>query len=178
MPAVNEIEQDPGVEVQWRAFELRPDPAPLPDAQSDYFKKMWEESIFPLAESLDVPIKMPLAKPRSRHAHRLAKWADSLGHGKAVREAIFHSYFLKGQDIGETEVLEEVVSESGLDVSEFAKMLESDLFLGEVVDDEEDAGRIGISGVPAFVADRKAGLMGIRSTEAIRNLIEQVSRKV
>ncbi|MBA3356267.1 MAG: DsbA family protein [Pyrinomonadaceae bacterium] len=40
--------------------------------------------------------------------------------------------------------------------------------------DEQEAARIGVSGVPAFVADRNAALSGVQSAESLQKLIQHV----
>jgi predicted DsbA family dithiol-disulfide isomerase len=42
-----------------------------------------------------------------------------------------------------------------------------------VLADEREARKLGISGVPAFVANRKAALSGVQSVENLKKLIER-----
>lgn len=37
------------VEVKWKAFELRPEPAPLLDPRGAYLARVWSEAVYPLA---------------------------------------------------------------------------------------------------------------------------------
>ena len=43
-----------------------------------------------------------------------------------------------------------------------------------VLQDEQEAARIGVNAVPAFVADRKAALSGVQSRESLEELVEHV----
>jgi predicted DsbA family dithiol-disulfide isomerase len=43
-----------------------------------------------------------------------------------------------------------------------------------VVADEHEAARLGLNGVPAFVADRKAALSGVQPVENLKRLVESV----
>ncbi len=98
MPAINELaETEPDVEIIWRAFELRVEPAPLPNATSERFKQMWEQNIYPLAEKLGVEMKMPTIKPYSRITHLAAKWADSIGKFDEFKNAVFRAYFQQNE---------------------------------------------------------------------------------
>jgi hypothetical protein len=38
---------EPGVEVVWRAFELRPDPVPPLDSGGEYLRRAWNDSVYP-----------------------------------------------------------------------------------------------------------------------------------
>ena len=175
MPAVNElVEKDSNVEVVWRAFELRPEPIPLPDATSEFFTTMWENSIYPLAEQLDISIKMPLVKPRSRIAHEAAKWAESQGCFLEFRDALFRAYFEMGKDLGETAPILQIVRGLNLDEKPLQNSLDKEEFLGLVLADETAASNMGLSGVPAFIADNKNGLMGIQTAETLTHLLRQL----
>ena len=175
MPAIDELEKTvTGLEIIWRAFELRPEPEPLPDATSEFFTNMWESSIYPLAESLRVKIKMPTVKPRSRIAHQAAKWAETYGKFNEFKGEIFRAYFERDENIGELETIVSAVQNIDLDSDELRTVIERNEFLEMVLADEEAARELGISGVPAFIANRKAGMMGIQSVGNLRNLVEQV----
>jgi predicted DsbA family dithiol-disulfide isomerase len=175
LPAVDELaETENDVEIIWRAFELRPKPAPLPDAMSDYFKQMWGNSIYPLAEKLGVKIKMPTVKPYSRITHEAAKWAESSGNFDEFSKAVFRAYFNHGEDIGKMETLLSLAENLQLETDSLQNALETNEFLESVLADENAAAEMGIGGVPAFVADRKAGLTGLQTVEKLRKLIESV----
>jgi predicted DsbA family dithiol-disulfide isomerase len=52
------------------------------------------------------------------------------------------------------------------------RSLDKDEYLESVLADEREAKKLGISGVPAFVANRKAALSGVQSVENLKKLIE------
>lgn len=175
MPAVNELaETEKDVEIIWRAFELRPKPARLPDATSDRFKQMWESSIYPLADKIGVKMKMPTVKPYSRLTHEAAKWAESNGDFDKYKNEIFRAYFERDENIGEIETLLSIAKSLKLDKESLQKSLETNEFLESVLIDEKDAASMGINGVPAFIADRKSGFSGLQTVENLRMLIESV----
>ena len=99
------IESDPHVELIWRAFELRPEPVPLPEPKGEYLQRVWSTSVYPLAESLRVTMKMPPVKPRSRLTHEASHWARAQGRFEDYHDEIFRAYFERGEDIGEMDVL-------------------------------------------------------------------------
>ncbi len=175
MPTLNQLaEKDLNVEVVWRAFELRPEPAPLPDATSEFFTTMWENSIYPLAEQLGVKIKMPTIKPRSRRSHEAVKWAASHGSFEDFSDKLFRAYFEQDKDIGEAEPLLEIAADLNLEVDSLRNALEKKEFLDAVLAEEAEAAKMGLNGVPAFIADRKNGLMGIQSLDNLVQLVESV----
>jgi predicted DsbA family dithiol-disulfide isomerase len=175
VPAVNELaETEKDIRMIWRAFELRPEPAPLPDATSDYFKTMWAQSIYPLADKLGVKMKMPTVKPYSRITHQAAKWAESKGKFDEFKSAVFRGYFERGENIGELETLLSITKELELDTDNLRLSVKENEFLADVLSDEQFAAEMGISGVPAFIADRRVGLSGLQTAKKLREMIKSV----
>lgn len=139
-PAVHElVRTEPDVEVVWRAFELRPEPIPTLDPGSAYLHRVWESSVYPLAERLGVRVKLPPVQPRSRLAHEAARWARSQGHFDDYNAALFRAFFERGEDIGEREVLTSLATELGLGGESLLHALEHHEFANSVLADERDA---------------------------------------
>jgi predicted DsbA family dithiol-disulfide isomerase len=168
------VKSDPGVEITWRAFELRPEPVPALDPRGDYLQKAWATSVYPLAARLGVKMKLPPLQPRTRLAHEAAHWARSTGRFDDYHAEIFRAFFERGEDIGDIDVLISLAVELGLDTGSLHQALDSHEFTKSVLEDEREAQTLGITGVPAFVADRKAALSGVQPIENLRKLVERV----
>ena len=165
-------EKDPDVAIVWRAFELRPDPVPTLDPNGDYLHRVWGSSVYPLAEQLGVDIKLPPVQPRSRRAHEAAHWARRHGKFGEYNDAVFREFFQRGEDIGNTNVLTRLASDMGLEGDDLREVLANDLYLENVLADEREAKKLGLSGVPAIVANRRIALSGVQSLEALQKLVE------
>lgn len=165
---------DSGVEVIWRAFELRPEPVPTLDPKGDYLEKAWKNSVYPLAERLGITMRLPPIQPRSRRAHEAAHWARSKGRFDDYHEAIFRAFFERGENIGSIEVLTSLASKLGMDALSLRQALESGDFTESVLADEREAQLLGINGVPAFIAERKAARTGVQPVETLKQLVESV----
>lgn len=168
------IESDHDVELIWRAFELRPDPVPMIDPNSDYLRRVWSESVAPLAEQLGVTMKFPPVKPRTRLAHEAAHWARAQDCFDDYHNEIFRAFFERGEDIGDVDVLIALAAKLKLDGQSLREALIAHDFAESVLSDEHEAARLGVSGVPAFVANRKAALSGVQPIENLRKLIASV----
>jgi predicted DsbA family dithiol-disulfide isomerase len=166
------MEED--VEIIWRAFELRPKPVPSLDPNGEYMQTVWNSSVYPLSEKLGIKMKLPPIQPRSRSAHEAAKWAETQGKFDEYNAALFRAFFEHGEDIGEIETLLSLASDLKLETEFLRKALETNEFLERVLADERDAAEMGMSGVPAFVADRKTALTGVQPFENLKKLIESV----
>lgn len=134
---------------------------------------MWGSSVYPLAERLNIRIKLPSLQPRSRRAHEAAHWAKHQGRFSEYNEALFRAFFERGEDISNVDVLSRLASDLGLDSNSLQQALDKDEYLESVLADEREARKLGISGVPAFVANRKAALSGVQSVENLKKLIER-----
>jgi len=162
------------VEIIWRAFELRPEPVPTLDPKGDYLQHAWSTSVYPLAESLGVTMKLPPVQPRTRLAHESARWARSQGRFDDYHAEIFRAFFERGEDIGDVDVLASLALELGLDSDSLRQALKTRAFEKSVLEDERAAARLGVSGVPAFIANRRATLSGVRPVEHLKQLVDQV----
>lgn len=168
------LKMDPGVEVAWRAFELRPEPVPTLDPGGEYLQRAWTNSVYPLAARLGRPMKLPPVQPRSRLAHEAAQWSRQHGRFDDYNAGIFRAFFERGEDIGDIGVLTRVATGLGLNGDALRDALETGALAQSVLEDEREAARLGVSAVPAFVADRRAVLSGVQSQQALQQLVEHV----
>ena len=90
-----------------------------------------------------------------------------------MNAAIFRAFFERGENIGEIDVLVSVASALDLESDNLRRTLESKEFKKSVLEDEQAAGQLGLSGVPAFVANRKFALSGVQSLENLKMLINR-----
>jgi predicted DsbA family dithiol-disulfide isomerase len=119
-------------------------------------------------------MKLPPLQPRSRRAHEAAHWARTQGRFDPYHAAIFRAFFERGEDIGDTSVLAALATGLGLEGAALREALHSRRFERSVLDDEEAAGVLGLTGVPAFVANRKAALTGVQPEKNLRQLVDHV----
>jgi len=164
---------DPDVDVVWRAFELRPEPVPTLDPNGAYLHRVWSSSVYALAENLAVNIKLPPVQPRSRRAHEASHWARRQEKFDEYNDALFRAFFQRGSDIGNVDVLTNLAGDLGLDGNALQRALQRGEYLPNVLADERDAEILGISGVPAFVANRKIALTGVQPVENLKDLVER-----
>ena len=121
-------------------------------------------------------MKLPPLQPRSRMAHEAAHWARTQGRFADFNAAVFRAFFERGEDIGDVGVLASLATDLGLAADSLRTALENQEFEKGVLQDEQEAAQIGVSAVPAFVADRKAAVSGVQSVESLRELIEHVKK--
>jgi len=171
----------PEVEVVWKAFELRPDPVPPRDPAGEYLARVWQDSVYPLAESLGVTMRLPPIQPRSRRAHEAAKWAQTQNQFDAndvfgaYNAAIFRAFFERGEDISDINVLTKLARDLDLDDSLLRTALDTKQFEPDVLSDENEAASLGVHAVPAFIANRRFALTGVQPVTALEEMVNRAS---
>ena len=150
----------------------------MPNRQpdDDYLKRVWEQSVHPMAERLGVLMRKPPVRPRSRLAHEAAMWARREGRFEEMNTALFRAFFEDGRDIGDRVVLGDMAESIGLDKGSLIRSLESHEQLNTVLQDEATAARYGLTGVPAFVAGG-AVLFGVQPKSGLEELLEFAAGK-
>jgi predicted DsbA family dithiol-disulfide isomerase len=156
MPVLDQFRNAYGdaVEIRWHAFELRPEPTPLPDSNSDAIVDSWEKSVYPLASERGVTMRMPLVNPRSRKAFETAMFARESNRFEEVYRAMYKAYFEDGIDIGDADALLDIAATCGVDPELLEEALDDGTYTDLVIEDEEFAKKIGVTGVPFAVLSR------------------------
>jgi len=106
-------------------------------------------------------------------AHRLLHHAHSAGKQAELKERLMAGYFVEGEAIGEPEVLTRLATEAGLEEARVREVLETGQFASEVREDEHEARRLGITGVPFFVIDRTYGISGAQPPALVLSALQQ-----
>jgi predicted DsbA family dithiol-disulfide isomerase len=108
-------------------------------------------------------------------AHRLIRWAAAEGKQTDVVERLFRANFTEVRDIGNPDVLADIAGEAGMDRAIVAKRLASDEDKASVREEIDEAQRIGVTGVPCFIIDRKYAIAGAHPAEAIADAIRKAA---
>lgn len=168
----------PDVEVVRRSFELRPGTVPPFDPNADYFARVWESSVHPLAAKLGVTMRLPRVFPRTRRTHEAAHWARSIGRFEEFHQALLAAYFERGEDIGDIDLLVALADSLGMPGSDLRQALVSRAFEQHVIDDEELAKQSDVGSVPAFIANGRFGVIGVQPIEVLRDLVARARAAV
>lgn len=152
-PVLNRIRSEYGeqVEIEWRAFELRPDPVPTLDPDGEYLHSTWNRAVYPMAARRGITLRLPPVQPRSRQALEAAEFAREQGRFEQMHHALFRAFFEEGRDLADVEILVDVGEMVGLDTAELRTALQEGRYTEVVLEDERLAQEIGISGVPAML---------------------------
>ncbi|MBM6579117.1 DsbA family oxidoreductase [Microvirga sp. BT689] len=181
-PVLERIQAELGdeVEIDWRSFELRPEPEPTLDPNAEYLHRVWSQSVYPMAEARGLSLKLPPVQPRSRRAHEAAEFARGAGLLDAMNRALFKAFFEEGRDLADLDVLLDIGRSVDLEADDLREALASGRYTQQVLEDQQLARQIGISGVPALIvtAGAQAYLVsGAQSYETVMSVIAQARRE-
>lgn len=106
-------------------------------------------------------------------AHGFAAFATERGVGGAAWARLYRAYFGEARSIFDAESLVGLAPEVGLDTEETRQALSDGTYLPTVRRGQEEAHRLGITGVPCFVLDRRFAVSGAQSVTVLRNALEK-----
>ncbi len=103
--------------------------------------------------------------PNSLRALRLAELARERGLHLEMHDLLMRAYWEEGENIGDPAVLRALAGELGLPSANVDVVLTGDAFADDVRRSTESAYAIGVTGVPAFLLDRRLLVLGAQPRE-------------
>ena len=115
-------------------------------------------------------------QPNTTDAHRLIRWAESIGRAADMKQKLMDLYFTEGADLTNEAVLVQAAADIGLDPEDVRAALDSDKDVTEVTQEAEAAKEAGIQGVPMFIFGGKFAVSGAQAPEYLAEAIERAAR--
>lgn len=186
------LEEFPDVEfeIEWKSFQL--DPTIESQSGKDVYRFLAERKGISVEQSIEmhkgvaeraksVGLDYNFDKAvisNSLTAHRIIHLAKKNDLGNEMEEIFFKAYFTEGKDLNEASALIALGIQCGLEENKVQEVVENKtLFLNDVKIDIEEAGEIGVQGVPFFVFDRKYAVSGAQPVETFVQTINEVRNK-
>lgn len=184
------------VDLHWRAFELNPDPALVPEPILPALCRKYgvpaaqmqqsQQMLMQLAAGLGLNFSGMEQRLTCNtfDAHRLLKWAaaaypataaQSLSAQTALKLALFEAYFGRAEQVSEHDVLLRCVAAAGLDADAAAQVLLSTQFADDVRAEEAAYQQAGISSVPAFVINQRYLISGAQEPAQLAETLQQIA---
>ena len=111
--------------------------------------------------------------PNTLDAHRLIQWADNADQQDKIVTALFKAYFEQGRDIGNKAFLTKIAVENGFERQDIEHRLAGKDDIESVQAEIEEAQRIGVTGVPFFIFNRKLATSGAQPPEQLLAAMRQ-----
>lgn len=155
------------VEIEWRAFELRPGGALPPDEVAAMIAERWP-TVRERGATFGAEIRSYHFGVDSRPAHRAFKIVRALAPAQAESfgRALYRAYFRDDRDIGDAEVLAALAEGVGVNAEELCARLDAGEALDEVIADEQAAEALGVTSIPTTLFPSGERVQGPQPAEA------------
>ena len=182
--AMAQFEGQARFELAWHAFELNPSMPPEGQDIAEHMAQKYgatpeqskanRERLRDAGRELDFEFNYSdkMRMVNTFDAHRLLHWAAETGKQTALKLALFQAHFTDGYDVSDHDILVSVASSVGLDEKRARDLLSTNLFAEDVRATEAEWQDRFITGVPAFIFNKKFMVPGAQETEVFANIIE------
>lgn len=174
---------DLGVAVRWRPFQLQPGmpEGGLPWAEFSRQKFGGEDGAQAAfsrvaaageGDGIRFDFGRVASAPNTVDAHRLILFAGDRGPQWELCDALFYAYFTDGKDLNDHEDLVAVATSVGLDADETREYLAGEEGVTEVRSSQDEANRLGITGVPFYVFDGRYAVYGAQPADVFGEALD------
>jgi len=175
----------PPVQITWHPFQLNPDLPAEGISRKDYLEEKFggperAAAIYERVRAagrtagLELNIDGITLQPNTRLAHALIGFAQHTGADASdLKERLLRAYFIENRFIGNPDVLAAIATEAGLDAQAARAWLQDPKSLAVVDQADQEARRMGISGVPFFIFQRKVAVSGAQEPGALVQAMRQ-----
>jgi predicted DsbA family dithiol-disulfide isomerase len=187
--AIAEVQDEVGIDINWRPYRLNPDIPPEGVDQKAYLEEKLggaeavargHEMLTKLGLEVGIRYDFEVIKigPNTLDAHRLIHWAslESREIQDRVVTALFKANFEEGRNIGDHAVLAEISESCGMDRKLVDNLLASDadtdLILGEI----DAAQKMGVNGVPFFIMDGQYAISGAQMPDVLAGALRDIAK--
>ena len=176
---IEKLQENFNIDVKFVHFPLHPDTPPEGREMAGFYAERGldpDKMFNDMKERMDaegLPYGKRTHSYNSRLAQELGQWAETVEGGKALHDALYRAYFVDSRNIGDIDVLLDVVKSVGLSVEDAKAALENRAFEQAVDADWQKSRQYGVTGVPTYVAGGY-GVVGAQPYEALEQLMNQI----
>jgi len=165
---VDKLKEELDVDVEWKGFELHPE---TPKEGRTREHKTVSEFVDRLAKDVNLEFKPRSLSSNSRLSLRAGEFAKSKNKFEEYHEAIFQAYFQEAKDIGDINLIKEIVERIGLDTNELDNYLITDEADKMLERHKKEAREDRIDAVPTFIIGDKK-IIGAQPYSVIKEVVE------
>ena len=176
-------------DILWHPYQLNPD-MPLEGMnRKDYLNnkfggkiqadKIYKE-INEVGKNIGIYFQFEKIKktPNTFASHKLLAIGHKYGKQNQIIESLFYSYFIEGKDIGNIDELLTIAQQNNVHSSATLQYLQSDIDKETILQEEDQARKIGIKAVPCFIINKDYVLFGAQEKENFFNIFYNLIHEV
>ncbi len=156
-------------------MQIHPETPPTGRPMTELFRKADIGRMTEHLRTMGAPFGITFAdRPflsNSRLALIAAEFARGQGRFQPVHEAIFSAYFSQGLDIGDLDVLSDIIRKAGLDAEAFRGETRSNSYACLLQQAQQKAAEAGVTGVPTFIIAGKRTIVGAQPLDVFRKAL-------
>lgn len=147
------MEQDFGIKWELKPFVIGRDENDSPPDPLEV--KHMRKDIERVTSFYNFPLKFPKGPPKSSLAGECFFIADDAGRGREYIEAMNRAFWGEGRDIGDMEVISDIVKAIGIDSEELTSQVQSPLLKKRLAESTAQGKEDGVFGVPTLVIENE-----------------------
>lgn len=174
-------------DLHWHPFELNPSMPASGQNMSEHIMEKYgstaaesqanRDRLTELGSDLDFNFSFgpDIRMHNTFNTHQLIHWADTMGRGHDLKQALFSAHFTDNSDLSSPDMLADIAASIGLDVAEARAVLEDQRYAEAVRTEEKFWTQQGITGVPAIIFDRKHLVTGAQGADNYGNILDHLA---
>ncbi|AYD01259.1 DsbA family oxidoreductase [Neorhizobium sp. NCHU2750] len=187
--AIAEVQDEVGIDVNWRPYRLNPDIPPEGVDQKAYLEEKLggaeavarsRETLTKLGAEVGIRFDFEAIKigPNTLDAHRLIHWAmlESREIQDLVVTGLFRANFEEGRNVGDHAVLADIAEAAGMDRKVVENLLKSDADKDMVLGEIDAAQKMGVNGVPFFIIDGQYAVSGAQTPDVLAGAFRDIAK--
>ncbi|MCO5733745.1 DsbA family oxidoreductase [Rhizobium sp. SSA_523] len=186
--AIAEVQDEIGIDINWRPYRLNPDYPPEGVDQKaaleaklggpDAVRKA-HDMLTQLGQEVGIAFNFPAITigPNTLDAHRLIHWAatESRQHQDRVVTLLFKANFEQGRNVGDRDVLLDIAQDAGLDRKVMETLLSSEADKAVIIGEIDAAQKMGVNGVPFFIIDQQYAISGAQTPDVLAGAFREIA---
>lgn len=184
--ALEAFEHKGEVEIEYKSFLLSPDAAHNPDknyhetfadlkgTSVEQAKGMFE-NVVNMANDAGIVIDYDTAKFSSTiPAHHAFQYAKEQGKGNEFFKRFYKAHFAEAELLSDEDTIGRLAAEVGVEAKAARESIQDQSYTQKINQDIQEAGQVGVQGVPFYVFNNKYGVSGAQPVAQFKQVLEQV----
>jgi predicted DsbA family dithiol-disulfide isomerase len=130
-------------------------------------------------ETVGLPFRRPERIPNTRRALETAEHVRRTAPDafEALDAALFRAHFVDGIDIGDADVIDDLVRDAGADAAAVRAAVDSGVTSAAVMESMDTARDLGVAGTPAWLLDQQLLLPGVLPRELYERAVTRMRNR-
>ena len=168
-----ELSKEFDLKINWKGIEIHPEFPPQGKKRTKTLKsKSFAETVYSMSDEDNIEIKLPGFATNSRQALEASEFAKTKGRFLEFHLSVYEAYFLKGLNIGDTEIVLGIGEKAQISRNELRQCLDERTMFDTIKANKKEAEDNLILGVPTFLFG-EFPVYGNQSIDTMKQIIKR-----